>query len=143
MPCDLPWPKFAKLLAVADKHKVTGLTISNLAKDRGLLKLMDPLPASVKGNLSGKPVWPLSNNLIKLTYKKYHRRFTIIGVGGIFTAEDAYTKIKLGASLVELITGLIYEGPQLIGKINHDLVDLLHRDGYTHISQAIGADNQP
>ena len=143
MPCDLPWPKFAKLLAVADKHKVTGLTISNLAKDRSQLKLMDPLPVSIKGNLSGKPVWPLSNNLIKLTYQKYHRRFTIIGVGGIFTAEDAYTKIKLGASLVELITGLIYEGPQLIGKINHDLVDLLHRDGYTHISQAIGADNQP
>ncbi len=141
MPCDLPWPKFAKLLAVADKHKVAGITISNLAKDRKLVKLLDPLPASVKGNLSGKPTWPLSNNLIKKTYQKYNRRFTIIGVGGVFSAEDAYTKIKLGASLVELITGLIYEGPQLIGKINRELVDLLQQDGYKHISQAIGVDN--
>jgi dihydroorotate dehydrogenase (fumarate) len=143
MPCDLAWPKFDKLLTVIVKHNVAGVTISNLAKDRKLLKLMDPLPAKIKGNLSGKPVWNLSNNLIKLTYRKYHQRFTVIGVGGIFSAEDAYTKIKLGASLVELITGMIYEGPQLIGKINHDLVELLKSDGYTHISQAIGADNKP
>jgi dihydroorotate dehydrogenase (fumarate) len=141
MPCDLPWSKFNSLLEVASKHKVTGVTISNLAKDRGQIKLLDPLPASIKGNLSGKPTWPLSNNLIKQTYQKYQHRFTIIGVGGIFSAEDAYTKIKLGASLVELITGMIFEGPQLIGQINHDLVTLLKRDGYTHINQAIGVDS--
>ncbi|HUD07631.1 MAG TPA: quinone-dependent dihydroorotate dehydrogenase [Candidatus Saccharimonadales bacterium] len=141
MPCDLPWGEFDKLLAVVAKHKITGVTISNLSKDRGQTKLMDPLPVSIKGNLSGKPTWELSNNLISKTYHKYHRRFTIIGVGGIFSAEDAYTKIKLGASLVELITGMIYEGPQLIGKINHDLVELLHRDGFSHVSQAIGVDS--
>ena len=141
MPCDLPWSRFDSLLKVAGKHNVSGVTISNLAKDRGQVKLLDPLPASVKGNLSGKPTWLLSNDLIKRTYQQYKDRFVIIGVGGIFSAEDAYTKIKLGASLVELITGMIFEGPQLIGQINHGLVDLLKRDGYTNISQAIGVDS--
>ena len=141
MPANLAWPDFDNLLAVAAKHQVAGITISNLAKDRGQVKLMDPLPDSVKGGLSGKPTWELSNNLIYQTYKKYHDRFVIIGVGGIFSAEDAYTKIKLGATLVELITGLIFEGPQLIGQINQGLVALLERDGYQTIHEAIGVDS--
>ncbi|MFA5003757.1 MAG: quinone-dependent dihydroorotate dehydrogenase [Candidatus Saccharimonadales bacterium] len=140
MPSDLAWGDFSKLLQVAAKHQVAGLTISNLAKDRGQAKLMDPLPETVKGNLSGKPTWDLSNNLIRRTYQKYGERFVIIGVGGIFSAEDAYTKIKLGATLVELITGMIFEGPQLIGQINRELVTLLDRDGYQTISDAIGID---
>lgn len=141
MPSHLPWSEFKKLLEVADKHKIAGVTISNLAKDRSLAKILDPLPDSVKGNLSGKPTWELSNNLIKRTYKDYSRRFVIIGVGGIFSAEDAYTKIKLGATLVELITGMIFEGPQLIGQINKGIAALLEQDGFKSISQAIGADN--
>ncbi|MFS8117876.1 MAG: hypothetical protein ACMG55_05205, partial [Microcoleus sp.] len=95
MPADLTWPDFDKLLVMASKHQVAGITISNLAKDRGQVKLMDLLPETVKGGLSGKPTWELSNNLIRETYKKYHGRFIIIGVGGIFSADDAYTKIKL------------------------------------------------
>lgn len=141
MPADLAWADFDKLLAVAAKHQVAGITISNLAKDRGQAKLMDLLPEIIKGGLSGKPTWELSNNLIRQTYKKYHRRFVIIGVGGVFSAEDAYTKIKLGATLVELITGVIFEGPQLIGQINQGLVALLKRDGYQSISEAIGVES--
>lgn len=140
MPSDLTWPDFEKLVQVADKHKIAGLTISNLAKDRKKVKLLDPLPDEVKGNLSGKPTWELSNKLIKQTYRKYGKRFVIIGVGGIFSAEDAYTKIKLGASLVELITGMIFEGPQLIGQINKGLAKLLEADGYNNIKEAIGVD---
>ena len=140
MPADLSWPSFDELLVVAAKHRVAGITISNLAKDRGQAKLMDPLPETVKGGLSGKPTWELSNNLIRQTYKKYHGRFVIIGVGGVFSAEDAYTKIKLGATLVELITGIIFEGPQLIGQINQGLVALLKQDGYQAIGEAIGVD---
>jgi dihydroorotate dehydrogenase len=63
-------------------------------------------------------------------------------VGGIFSAEDAYAKIRLGASLVQLITGMIFEGPQLIGEINRGLVRLLKRDGFSHISEAVGVDNK-
>ena len=140
MPCHLPWDEFDGLLAVAARHQVTGLTISNLTKNRGQAQLLDPLPDSVKGNLSGRPTWQLSNDLIRRTYRKYDRRFVIIGVGGIFSAEDAYTKIRLGASLVELITGLIFEGPHLIGRINLELNQLLLRDGFTNVGQAVGAD---
>ena len=64
----------------------------------------------------------------------------IVGVGGIFSAEDAYKKIKLGASLVQLITGMIYKGPQLIGEINEGLVELLKKDGYSKVSEAVGVD---
>ena len=69
----------------------------------------------------------------------YGDRFVIIGCGGVFTAEDAYQKIKLGASLVQLITGMVYGGPQQIGVINRGLVKLLKKDGYKNLSEAIGA----
>lgn len=138
MPSNLPWSEFKVLVDVAVKHNIAGLTISNLAKDRGQANIMDPLPDDVKGNLSGLPTKELSNELIRQTYALYGDRFTIIGVGGIFNAEDAYEKIKYGATMVELITGMIFDGPQIVGQINRGLVELLKKDGYTHISQAIG-----
>lgn len=84
MPSHLPWNEFNALLLVIVNHNVQGVTISNLAKDRGQAGLMDQLPDSVKGNLSGRPTWELSNNLIRQTYKKYGDKLTIIGVGGYF-----------------------------------------------------------
>jgi dihydroorotate dehydrogenase len=66
----------------------------------------------------------------------------LIGLGGVFTAEDAYEKIKAGASLVQIITGLIYGGPTTVKKINKELVELLARDGYRHISEAVGKENK-
>lgn len=136
MPAHLPWERFKLLVDIATTHKISGLTISNLAKDRRIAKIADPLPDIVKGGLSGKPTWDLSNELIRKTRAQYGSRFTIIGVGGIFSAEDAYTKIKLGANLVELITGMIFEGPQLVGQINQGLARLLERDGYNNIAEA-------
>ena len=135
MPSNLPWSEFDKLLAVITTHHVAAVTIANLRKDRRGIEV-DP---GVKGNLSGKPTRARSDELIARTYSKYGRRLTIIGVGGIFTAEDAYAKITHGASLVGLVTGLIYEGPQVIGAINEGLEQLMKADGFTHISQAIGS----
>lgn len=140
MPSHLSWVQYRTLIETIAKHKVEGLTISNLVKDRSKVKLKDPLPDSVKGNLSGKPTQAASNELIKRTYREFGERFVISGVGGVFTAEDAYEKIRLGATLVQLVTGLIFEGPQMVGKINQGLVELLKRDGFTHVSQAIGVD---
>lgn len=140
MPIDLPWARFNELLIIASKHKVAGVTIGNLAKDRAKANIVDPLPATIKGGLSGRPTWELSNDLIRRTYVKHGKRFVIIGVGGVFSAEDAYTKIKLGATLVELITGMIFEGPQLIGQINCGLTKLLKQDGYTNVIEAVGVD---
>lgn len=139
MPIDLSWEDFDNLLKVILKHKVAGVTIGNLAKNRKNPAIKDHLTDEHKGNMSGKPTYELSNNLIHQTYKHYGDKLVIIGVGGVFNAQDAYEKIKHGASLVELITGLIFEGPQVIGQINQGLVELLKADGYDNISQAIGA----
>ncbi len=97
-----------------------------------------------KGGFSGKLDEELSNNTIRQVYKKIKElpdnsvKPIILGVGGIFNATDAYRKIKAGASLVELITGMIYEGPQVISDINLGLVKLLKKDGYKNISEAVG-----
>ena len=64
----------------------------------------------------------------------------VIGVGGIASAEDAYARIRAGATLVQVYTGLIYEGPALVRRINHGLARLLRRDGFGSIAQAVGAD---
>jgi dihydroorotate dehydrogenase (fumarate) len=140
MPNQLSWDKFSALLDIAASHSVTGITIANLVKDRSKITLHDVLSDATPGGLSGAPTFEPSNECIRQTYLHYGNRFTIIGVGGVFTAEDAYTKIRLGASLVELVTGLIFEGPGIIGDINKGLVALLARDGFTSIEQVIGID---
>lgn len=142
MPIDKPWSEFEQLLKVIVSHQVAGVTIGNLAKNRDQAVLQTDIPAGWPGNMSGKPTETLSNQLISQTYKAYGSQLTIIGVGGIFSAKDAYQKIKNGASLVELVTGLIFKGPQLIGEINQQLAKLAQQDGYTSISQAIGSNHR-
>jgi len=128
------------LVDVASRYLfVSGFIFSNLVKDRkNPLFDKEEIEKAGIGNFSGKPTEEITNNLISLVYKKYKDRFIIIGCGGIFTGEDAYEKIKRGSTLVQLITGMIYEGPSVIGKINKDLVKLLKKDGYKNISEAVG-----
>jgi len=132
--------QFDLLLKVIVQHNVQGVTVANLVKDRSKIDIKDPLTDEIRGGLSGEPTREHSLELICHAYKKYGDRLTIIGVGGVFSAEDAYTKIKAGASLVGLITGLFFEGPQLVGQINRGLAELLKKDGFSHISEAVGAD---
>ncbi len=119
---------------------IKGVIMSNLVKNRNL-EIFDKeeIKNAGIGNFSGKPTEYFSNNLISETYKKYKDRFIIIGTGGIFTGIDAYEKIKRGASLVQMITGMIYEGPQQIGVINKELSEILKKDGYKNISEAVGS----
>lgn len=124
-------------LETLKNHRVHGIICSNLTKNRNNNKIIEK-NISQKGGLSGKVVQDLSDNLLSYIYKKEGKRFVLIGTGGIFSAEDVYEKIKNGASLVQLITGMIYEGPQLISKLNQDLAKLLKKDGYKNISEAIG-----
>uniref|UniRef100_A0A914BYZ1 Dihydroorotate dehydrogenase domain-containing protein n=1 Tax=Acrobeloides nanus TaxID=290746 RepID=A0A914BYZ1_9BILA len=67
----------------------------------------------------------------------------IIGCGGIFSGADAYEKIRAGASLVQLYTGIVYEGFPIIGKVKRELVECLQKDGLTNVSEAVGADHRP
>ena len=134
--------EFDALLRIVDRHNIQGLTIANLVKDRSSVKLLDELPEDVKGGLSGAPTRKVSTAMVRYAYKKYAKRFTIIGVGGVFCAEHAYEKIRAGASLVGMITGVIFEGPQVVGKINKGLIKLLDEDGFMSITEAIGADHK-
>jgi len=125
------------ILAVCEKYTIAGFICGNLTKVRNNQKIKDAVP-SQNGGLSGKVVSDLSNTCIRYIYKKTKGRYVIIGCGGITSGADAYEKIKSGASLVQLITGMIFEGPQVIGQINRELVELLQKDGYANISEAIG-----
>lgn len=127
------------LLDVAKKHRVHGIITTNLTKKRDNPKIKDSNVPNV-GGISGKPVQEMSDDLISYIYKREGKRFVIIGCGGVFSAEDAYRKIRNGASLIQMITGMIYQGPQTIGEINRGLVNLLERDGLKNISEAVGMD---
>ena len=103
--------------------------------------LTSPL-AKESGGLSGKPLLKSSNRVIKTLYREIGAKIPIIGVGGIFTAEDAYAKIKAGASAVQIYTGLIYQGPGLVRELKKGLVRLLRQDGLPNITAAIGLDEK-
>lgn len=128
MPIDQSENESLQLLKVINKHNVQGLIIGNLTKDKenpALTETDRAIWKQKKGNVSGKPTFERSNKLIALAKKQYGKRFTIIGTGGIFSYEDAQEKMKRGADIVQLITGMIFEGPTLIGKINMQLADHL------------------
>lgn len=128
MPIELGDKELLMLVGVITKHSPKGIIIGNLQKNRN-----DPaiLTEEVKkftvGNFSGKATWTRSNELIALVYKRYKNDLVIIGCGGVFSAEDAYLKLQLGSSLIQLITGMIFQGPQLISQINHGLLKILDR----------------
>lgn len=124
MPIDQPDTETLALLKVLDRHQVNGVIFGNLAKNRDNPALTPEDRATwkaSKGNLGGRPTFAGSNRGIKLTKKHFGRRFVIVGTGGIFSPQDAQDKIKLGADLVQLISGMIYQGPQLVGQINRSL----------------------
>jgi len=130
------------IIAVVKRYSfVDGFVVANLARDRRILHLRSPkkqLEILPEGGISGAPIKMLTTEMIRHVYKKTGGRYVIIGLGGVFTAEDAYEKIKAGASLVELVTGLIYGGPMAVKRINQGLVKLLERDGYATIADAVG-----
>jgi dihydroorotate dehydrogenase len=92
------------------------------------------------GGISGTLVREKSFKLFQAIAKELYGKTLLISVGGIETAEDAYRRIKAGATLIQIYSMLIYNGPKMIKEINEGLIELLKKDGYTHISEAIGAD---
>lgn len=97
---------------------------------------------SMPGAVSGRPVEAMMNAAIAELYGRMdRRRYRIIGVGGVFAAEQAYEKIRLGASLVQVLTALVYEGPGVVRRINQGLVHLLARDGFDSVADAVGTGN--
>ena len=94
-----------------------------------------------KGGLSGKPLENISNELINKFFKLVGKKILIIGVGGVDSAEGVFNKIVSGATLVQLYTGMVYKGPTIASKINKDLDEIVKREGFKNISEAIGTKN--
>ena len=90
------------------------------------------------GGLSGKPLEDISNNIIKKFYKKLNGKIIIVGVGGVDSGKSAYNKIISGASLVQLYTGMIFKGPEIVKNIKRDLIDHLKNDGVKNFKEIIG-----
>lgn len=132
---DLPENRLRGILEVCGEYPVDGFVCTNLTKD-------NRFGHQGNGGFSGAAVRQLSDELVAKVYRFYGGRKIVVGCGGVFSAADAYKKIRLGASLVQLITGMVFQGPQLIGEINRDLVKLLKRDGFRNISEAIGVDSR-
>lgn len=125
-----------EILQVISDYSLDGIISSNTSTARENLKSEDK---EKSGGLSGQPLRIKSTQLIKRIHKLMPN-LTIMGVGGINSAEAAYEKIKAGASLLQIYTALIYEGPMVVKKINQGLVKLLEKDGLKNISEAVGVE---
>ncbi len=125
---------------IALKHQVDGLIVSNTTISRN--QNLKSKNAVEIGGLSGKPLLEISNQVLRNFYRLTNGKIPLIGVGGISSAADAYQKIKYGASLVQIYSALIYQGFGLVEKIKKELSEMLEKDGFKNISEAIGIDCQ-
>lgn len=125
---------------VALASGIDGLIIGNTTVTRppGLRSLH----ARESGGLSGRPLFALATEVLGDMYRLTAGRLPLIGVGGIASGADAYAKIRAGASLVQLYTALVYQGPGLVARLKRELADLLRADGYASIAAAVGADHR-
>jgi dihydroorotate dehydrogenase len=136
MPVDCEREELKELIDICIHFNVTGIVISNLTKKREHIAEKDEI-THLHWWISWKPTVQKSNELIWKAYQYCKWKLIIIGVWWIFTAEDAYEKIRQWATLLQLITWMIFQWPQRIGQINQWLVELMKKDWYDHISQVI------
>jgi len=139
---DISFSQLDEILQICENYNISGYILTNTSTKREGLKTNSALMQNIgKGGLSGAPIKQKSTEFVRYVYKKI-RRPCIIGLGGVDSAEAAYEKIRAGASLVQIFTGFVYEGPGLVKKIKKGLVKLLERDGFKNISEAVGADHR-
>ena len=141
---DLEWGAIADVIALAQQHQLAGIIATNTTIRRDGLKTQrlatGNLVTEEAGGISGVPVRQRSTEVIRFIYQETQGQLPIIGVGGIFTAEDAWKKITAGASLVQVYTGWIYEGPWMVRRVLEGLLQKLDEQGLKSIQDAIGSD---
>ncbi len=125
-----------EICTAAAAHGADGFVAGNTTLARAEYGLVDAPP----GGLSGSPLLARARALIQTVYRATEGRLPIIGVGGIFSAEDAWGHLAAGASLVEIYTGFIYEGPALVGTIKRGLMRLMRKGGWRSISEVTGSE---
>jgi dihydroorotate dehydrogenase len=133
---DIEFSQLDQVIDVVLAQKLAGIVATNAT---AFLRETLVTPINEPGGLSGKPIGALVTSFIRHIYTSTQGQLPIIGVGGIFTAEDAYEKITAGASAVQILTGFVYEGPGAVKRINQGLLKLLERDGFKSIAEAVGS----
>jgi dihydroorotate dehydrogenase len=137
---DLDVNELGSIVAVARKNKIAGLIATNTTDDRGSLKTSrETVEACGEGGLSGAPLRRRSFEMIATLYNMTEGSLPLIGVGGVFTAEDAWEMISAGASLLQIYTGFIYEGPAIARKINDGLRRIISEKGFVSLDEAVGS----
>lgn len=135
---DLTAADFEDIVGASVEAAIDGMIVGNTTVSR---------PSSVKsklrseaGGLSGAPLRDMSTGVLRIAAKHVAGRFPLVGCGGVASGADAYAKIRAGASLVQLYSALVYEGPGLVRRIKDELSALLKADGFKSVEQAVGAD---
>lgn len=137
---DLERRELEMIVDVIQRQQIDGIIATNTTISRDNLRTdKRTVDACGAGGLSGKPLTSRATQMIAELYQLTGGRIPLIGVGGIFTAQDAWEKICAGASLVQLYTGFIYKGPRIVRQINEGLVEILRREGFTKIEEAVGS----
>ena len=125
-----------KISEVVLQNSINAIILTNTTdSNRGNLR---NIQKNESGGLSGKPLEEISNGLIKKFYKTLKGKTPIIGVGGVDSGKSAYNKIISGASLIQLYTGMIFEGPGIVKSIKNDLIKYLKQDGVKNYKEIIG-----
>lgn len=133
---------YSPLLSLVKKYSIDGLVATNTASDRSQLTTdTATLERIGRGGLSGKPLFPRALATVRYLYRATQGKLPIVGVGGVRSVEDAYAMIRAGASLLQVYTGMIYEGPGLIKRIHKGLVANLERDGFATLADAVGSES--
>jgi dihydroorotate dehydrogenase len=144
---DLEWQAIADIINLAKTYKLAGIIATNTTISREKLKTQiiqktGKTPQEEAGGISGAPLRQRSTEVIQFIHQQTQGQIPIIGVGGIFTAEDAWEKITAGASLIQVYTGWIYEGPMMVRRILAGLLTKLEENGLNYISEAVGIGNR-
>lgn len=129
-----------EIAQVALAEGIDGLIVSNTTVTRPAD--LRSRHAAETGGLSGRPLWRLSTEILRDMYRLTEGRLPLIGVGGVSCGRDAYAKIRAGASLVQLYTALIFQGPGLVGRLKRELAECLRADGFDSVAAAVGADHR-
>ncbi|TQF34422.1 quinone-dependent dihydroorotate dehydrogenase, partial [Bradyrhizobium sp. UNPA324] len=136
---DLSLAQLDDVVQVARSRRVDGMIVSNTTIARPST-LREVMRAKEQGGLSGRPLFRLSTRMVAETYVRVEGAFPLIGVGGVDSGGAALTKIRAGASLIQLYSSLVYKGLGLVDEIKRDLTSTLLRTGRDSLSEIVGAD---
>ena len=136
---DLDAAQLQDIAEVALATKIDGLIVGNTTITRPPLQSRH---ASETGGLSGPPLMVLATRCLSNMYRLTGGKIPIVGCGGVASGEDAYKKIRAGASLVQLYSALVFHGPELVATIKQELAACLRRDGYKSVAEAVGTDHR-